>query len=283
MSGEVLESYLAEWREAEPRCAVARLFLRPDERLRFGALAALQQEWLKIVRGVSEPQVAAAKLGWWREELQRAVQGQPRHPLTQALFADARVREVPTSCWTAAVDAAMPAIVATTPADFSAQCEAIRPLATALADLETRVWFGATVDSNPRAAAATAFGLLVADLRAFMAKAGNGRSPLPMNLLARHGLTIDALAKDGPARRAALRDHVEVLERGLAGVATMHGRLTLFRTVRMQHDLDMLKLAAHADDPLKALWAPAHGLRSLLKTWRAARTWRKVSNHEATP
>lgn len=282
MSDDAFGSYLAAWREAEPQCASAWPFLRPDERIRFGALAALEREWLKSVRELGEPQVAAAKLAWWREELECAAQGQARQPLTQALFADARVREVPLPCWAAAVDAALSAIAASTPADFPAQCEAARPLAAALADLETRVWFGAEADS-PRAAAVTLFNVLVADLRAFIVEVGNGRSPLPMNLLARHGLTMDALATDGPARCAALRDQARALERGLAGAATMPGPLTLFRAVCLQYDLRTLRQAMHAGQPLKALRAPTHGLRSLLKTWRAARTWRGLSNREATP
>lgn len=282
MGDDALETYLAPWRKAEPACAVASLFLRPDERVRFGAFAALQREWLKTAREVGEPQVAAAKLGWWREEVERALQGQSRHPLAQSLFADPRIRAVPAANWTAAIDAASIAIVAPTPADFTAQRDAVRPLAEALAALEARVWFG-DVANGCNAGEAVLCSLLVDDLRAVGVMAGNGHSPLPMSLLARHGLTIDGLARDNPARRAAVRNQVGQIARALSVAATMQARSALFRAVRVQHDLDALRRAESAEKPLEALTSAAPGFRNLLKTWRAARIWRAAAHHETTP
>lgn len=275
MSDDAFESYLTHWREADPLRSMAWLFLRHDERTRYGALAALQNEWLKAVRAVWEPQVAATKLGWWREEMQRAAQGHAHHPLAQALFADARVCRVPLSCWIAAVDASLFALTVPPPADFPAQLAAVRPLAAAFADLDTRVWFGAAADGT-RAAAVTAIAHLVADLRGLGTDAGNSRSPLPMNLLARHGLTVDDLVSDGPARRAAVRDGAADLERELADAATTPGPLTLFRAVHLQCDLHTLRQAARADNPSAALRMPESGFRALLKTWQAARIWRGI-------
>ncbi|MGH8184152.1 MAG: squalene/phytoene synthase family protein [Rhodanobacteraceae bacterium] len=282
MSESAFDDYLAQWRTAGPQRAVAWLFLRHDERVRFGALAALEHEWLRVVREVCEPQVAAAKLGWWREEMQRAVQGQPRHPLTQVLFADARANALPLAYWTAPVEAAAVTLSASPPADFTAQCVAAAPLATALATLETRVWFGAQA-ASPRAASVTLFSRLVADACALTVEVEHGRSPLPMNLLARHGLTIEGLATDSPARRAALRDHLAGIESGLVDAATMRGPLGLFRAVDLQQDLAVLERAAQADDPLAALVVPAHGFANVLKTWRAARTWRRATRNENRP
>lgn len=279
MSESTYGDYLARWRAASPQRAVAWLFLHHDERGCFGALAALEHEWLRALREVREPQVALAKLGWWREEMQRAAQGQARHPLTQALFADVRANGVPLAYWTAPVDAAAVALTQAPPADFAAQCDAAAPLATALAELETRVWFGLQATS-PRAARVTLFTRLAADVRALPAEIEHGRSPLPMNLLARHGLTIEGLAADSPARRAALRDHLATIGSDLADAATMRGPLGLFRDVDLQHDLATLKRATRADDPLAALVAPAHGLAGVLKTWRAARTWRGNTRNE---
>lgn len=280
MSDDALASYLSHWREADPQRATAWLFLRHAERLRFGALAALQDEWLKAVRDAREPQVAATKLGWWREEVQRAAQGEARHPLTQALFADARARAVPVACWTAPVDASLLALAALPAADLAAQLAAAKPLATAFAELETRVWFGGQAESA-RAAAVIAIMQLVTSLRALGTTAGNGRPSLPMRLLARHGLTLDDLARDGEARRAAVHDQVVDLERELACAATMPGPLSLFRAVGLLHDLHALRRAVHADDPLAVLRVPEPGFRSLLKTWRAARIWRGYRFPEA--
>lgn len=280
MSESVFDDYLTRWRDANPQRALAWLFLRHDERACFGALAALEHEWLKAVHDVREPQVAAAKLGWWREEVQRATQGHANHPLTRALFADARAGTVPPAYWTAPVEAAILMLTAAPPADFAVQCEVATPLASAVAELETRVWFGTGAES-PRAAKVVLFAHLATCTRALATEVGHGRSPLPMNLLARHGLTVEGLATDGPARRAALRDHAADLRRGLAAAATMPGPLTLFRAVGLQHDLASLVGAVRSDDPMAALHAPAHGPGMALKTWRAARTWRATSRIES--
>lgn len=282
MSVSAFEDYLAQWRNESPARTVAWLFLQPGERTYFGALAALEHEWLKVVREVREPQVAAARLGWWREEMQRAPQGQARHPLTQGLFATARASGVPATCWTAPVEAAMALLMVQPPSDFAAQCKAAAPLADALAELETRAWFGGAATSA-RGAKVALLNHLVADLRTLQSMVERGRSPLPMNLLARHGLTIDAMASESPARRAAVRDYVAELQRELSDTARMKGPLTLFRAVGLQYDLDALDRALHTDEPLEALRSRTFGLRGLLKTWRAARTWRAMAPIESHP
>lgn len=279
MSDGALDDYLSAWREADPQRTYAWLFLDRSERIRYGACAALVHEWRKTLREVREPQVAMAKLGWWREELQRAAGGGARHPLTQSLFADAGLRAVPLSCWTAVVDAALLRVGAAPSADFASQRHAIAPLASAIAELETRLWFAPWAEVA-RAAAVTALASLVADLRVLPGEVERGRSPLPMNLLARHGIMIEGLARETPERRDALRDYVQLLRGALAEAANMPGPLTLFRATALQHDLRSLERAASAEDPLVELRAPGLGFRAWLKSWRAARRWRAVSHSE---
>ena len=280
MSESAFDDYLKQWRDASPQRALAWLFLRPDERNRFGALAALVHEWRKAVREVRESQVAAVKLGWWREEMQRATQGQARHPLTQALFADARVRSIPLPYWAAPVEAAIGMLALPLPASVAVQCEAAAPFANAVAALETRVWFGEGADAA-RMSRAVLLAELASTARALVIEVEHGRSPIPMNLLARHGLTIEALGRDSAERRAALRDYFGELERAAVDAARMQGPLTLFRAVDLQRDRQALGRALRADDPLAALHAPAHGLGNVLKTWRAARKWRGMIRNES--
>lgn len=280
MDDASFDEYLDRWREASPSRAIAWLFLHDDERIRYGALAALEGEWRKATQDVREPQVAAAKLGWWRGELQQAAAGHAHHPLTRRLFADERVRAIPLQLWTAPVEAATATMFAPPPGDFAAQRELAAPLAHALAALETRAWFGRD-DAGGRAGEAIALCGLVANARALESGAARGRSPLPMNLLARHGLTLEGLASDAPTRRAALRDYLAELRRALANVATMAGPLALFRAVDLQHDLEALARAAGAADPLPALRAPQRGFHGVLKTWRAARIWRATLRNES--
>lgn len=280
MSESAFDDYLMQWRDAGPQRALAWLFLRPDERNCFGALAALVHEWRKAVREMRESQVAAVKLGWWREEMQRAAQGQARHPLTQVLFADARVRSIPLPYWMAPVDAAAGMLALPSPANVAAQRDAVAPFANAVAALETRVWFGEGADAARMSQVVLLAGA-VSTAHALAAEVERGRSPIPMNLLARHGLTVEALGEDSAARRAALRDYLGELERAASDAARMQGPLTLFRAVDLQRDRQALARAVRADDPLAALHAPAHGLGNVLKTWRAARKWRGMVRNES--
>lgn len=63
----------------------ALLFAPSDQRKGLVALAALRAEILEVPREVSDAGIAAVKLTWWQEELQRLAEGMPRHPVTQAL------------------------------------------------------------------------------------------------------------------------------------------------------------------------------------------------------
>lgn len=60
-------------------------FLEPDRRRAITALYAFCREVDDIVDEVSEESIARTKLQWWREEIERLFDHQPRHPITQAL------------------------------------------------------------------------------------------------------------------------------------------------------------------------------------------------------
>jgi phytoene synthase len=65
------------------------IYFAPRERQpALRALYAYQREVTDIVRTVREPTVAAAKLSWWRQELDRMFDGRPQHPVGQALAQD---------------------------------------------------------------------------------------------------------------------------------------------------------------------------------------------------
>ncbi|MDX8406931.1 MAG: presqualene diphosphate synthase HpnD [Mariprofundaceae bacterium] len=63
----------------------AFLFLGEDKRRAMMALYAFCREVDDIADEVSEQQVALTKLNFWREELGRAFQGKPRHPVGKEL------------------------------------------------------------------------------------------------------------------------------------------------------------------------------------------------------
>jgi phytoene synthase len=61
------------------------LFLPPPRRRAITALYAFCREVDDVVDECHDPQLAATKLAWWRQEVGRLYAGQPDHPVTRAL------------------------------------------------------------------------------------------------------------------------------------------------------------------------------------------------------
>ncbi len=61
------------------------MFLPPERRQAITALYAFCREVDDVVDECQDAQLAAAKLAWWRDEIDRLYAGQPGHPVTQAL------------------------------------------------------------------------------------------------------------------------------------------------------------------------------------------------------
>ena len=64
----------------------AFLFLPPERRAAITAFYAFCREVDDVVDEVSDPGVAATKLAWWQSQVQQAFDGQPQHPVMQALM-----------------------------------------------------------------------------------------------------------------------------------------------------------------------------------------------------
>jgi phytoene synthase len=62
------------------------LFLPAERRRAITALYAFCREVDDVVDETAEPQIAAAKLGWWRSEVANLFAGNPQHPVTKALL-----------------------------------------------------------------------------------------------------------------------------------------------------------------------------------------------------
>ena len=64
----------------------AFLFLPPERRAAITAFYAFCRDVDDVVDEVADPGVAATKLAWWQQEVQRAYAGQPSHPVMKALM-----------------------------------------------------------------------------------------------------------------------------------------------------------------------------------------------------
>jgi 15-cis-phytoene synthase len=63
------------------------LFLPPERRRAITALYAFCREVDDVVDEGTDPQVAAAKLAWWRAEVANLFAGSAQHPVTRVLEA----------------------------------------------------------------------------------------------------------------------------------------------------------------------------------------------------
>lgn len=272
----VLQGFIDKWLAVQPQQRLALVFVDGARHPGHLALAALEQELLAAAYGIREPQVAAAKLQWWAEELSGAAASGGRHPLTQVLFDDERAHVIASERWLAPVLAAMAQLEQGTAADFPAQLRAALPLHGALAALETAWWYG-TDASAERAARLAALNHLLHALLRLERDAERDRLPLPMAQLARHGLSRAQLRTPGVARQQAVRAQLQDLQASWRESAALAGPLSVFRALESHHARRLAQGAAVATDALAALQAgaPRSGLATTLQAWRAARAWQR--------
>ncbi|WP_266169652.1 squalene/phytoene synthase family protein [Dyella subtropica] len=273
-----LQSYVDKWLAVQPRQRIALVFVDAKRYPSHIALAALEQEWLSAAYGIQEPQVAAAKLNWWAEELSGAAASGGRHPLTQVLFDDDHAHALPSERWLAPVLAAMAQLEEGTAADFASQVAAASELHGALAALETAWWYGDGASSERAGRVATLSHLLYALLR-LEQDAERDRLPLPMARMARFGLSRGDLRKPGVAREQAIRAQLEDLLAAWRESEQMTGPLSVFRELESQGSRGLVKRASKAGDPLAVLreGQAESGLGVAWQAWRAARAWRQLA------
>lgn len=272
----VLQSFIDKWLAVQPQQRMALVFVDGRRYPGHVALAALEQELLGAAYGIQEPQVAAAKLNWWAEELAGAASSGGRHPLTQVLFDDERAHAIATDRWLAPVLAAMAQLEQGTAADFTAQLDDALPLHGALATLETAWWFGAGA-SPARAVRVAALNHLLYALLRLEQDADRDRLPLPMARLARHGLSRSQLRTRSDARQQAIHGQLQDLQVSWREASTLEGPLSVFRALESRHGNRLVRQAVRATDGLSALQAgqPRSGFSTTLQAWQAARAWRR--------
>ena len=95
------------------------VLLPRETRCAITAFYALCRELDDVVDKCHEAQVAAAKLAWWRSELERMTQGTPQHPVTRALSDTQQGRKLPQALLQEIVDGMAMDLTASRYADFA--------------------------------------------------------------------------------------------------------------------------------------------------------------------
>lgn len=273
MTDPTLHTYIDKWLAARPARHQALPFLRTTRHDTIMALGALEYEFIAATYSISQPQIAAAKLNWWGEELGGAAASGGRHPLVKTLFDDPAIHAVDPMLWLRPVTAALARLEESTAADFATQLERTERFHGALAALETRICFGPDTDPA-RAARVASLDYLLQALSVLKENANAERLPLPMARMARHHLDRDALTSPSAERAAAVREQLADLATQWRAASRLAGPLSLFRGLDARLGERWTRRTAHANQPLFTLRERQKhqtGFTAVRLAWAAAR------------
>lgn len=239
--------FVAKWHRREPEMALAEVFCPPSQRERFRAWGAMTHELREAAFELSDARVTAVKCQWWAEELVNLGQGRGRHPVSAALA-------VPGLPWAMLARTLLDqAQFDARPGDAGAAIGQLEPFAQALAAVEAGLFDAPATD--PRAIAGH---WLLHRLPAGLALPDQAR--LPLNLLAKHGLTVAQVAEGQGA--TLLADWARAL------LAEMPGTVAGDLFARLRHRFTQARLQRlAAGRGFGSPPAPA----SVWRAWRVAR------------
>lgn len=175
-------------REGDPDRSLAALFVPPGARPDLFALYAFNVELARIAEQVSEPDLGAIRLQWWREAIERAVKGEATgHPVADAVGATLKDRALPPERIAALIDAREFDVATRIMPDWPALEAYLDDTAGALFALAATCLGARGQALEPAASAAgMAYGL-TGLMRALPVHAHEGRVYLPADALHRHG------------------------------------------------------------------------------------------------
>ncbi len=179
-------------RSGDPDRALAALFVPRHGRADLLALCAFNVELARIAEQVSEPELGAIRLQWWREALPRAAQGDATgHPVADALGEAQRRHGLPEGLLAGLIDARSFDVATKIMPDWPVLETYLGNTAGALFGLGAACFGGSSVE--PAASqAGLAYGL-TGLMRALPVHAAGGRVYLPADALLRHGTSPDAI------------------------------------------------------------------------------------------
>src|SRR5512136_1647552 len=187
------------------------LFLPPDRRREITALYAFCREVDDVVDEVADPDVARAKLAWWRREIGATFAGTPQHPVALALQAVVRAYRLPEEHFQTVIDGMAMDLERSRYLDF-AELERYCHCVAGVVGLMSAEIFGYVNPATRQYARDLGIAFQLTNIiRDVGEDARRGRIYVPQDELARHGVTTASLLqrRESDAFRALMADQVE--------------------------------------------------------------------------
>jgi phytoene synthase len=263
-------------RSGDPDRALSALFAPREMRADLLALYAFNVELARIAEQVTEPELGAIRLQWWREAIARARQGEATGvPVADAFGDVARRRALSPDRIAALIDARSFDIATRIMPDWNALETYVDSTAGGLFALaaECAAVPRASIESAARPAG-LAYGL-TGLMRALPVHAAQGRVALSADALRRHGTSPEAVLA-GRAEKGLIVVLAELRERARHELAQARreiagldpGAQAIFLALGLVEPY-LVALAKSGRDPLHE----AAGINPLYRLWRLA-TWR---------
>ncbi|MCP5277605.1 MAG: presqualene diphosphate synthase HpnD [Thiobacillus sp.] len=256
-------------------------FLPPDRRRAITAFYAFCREADDIADECHDPQVARAKLAWWREEIGNLYSGKPGHPVTQALAEAITAFRLPQESFEAVIDGMEMDLGLVRYADFKQLNLYCHRVAGVVGEVAALIFGQGDTSSLDRSTLkyANKLGLafqLTNIIRDVGEDARRGRIYLPQDELARFGVKEDDLLQ---ARYSAAFSKFMAFQCERA-LATYDEALALLPAADRRAQRPGLIMAAIYRTLLKEIRADGcqvldrrYALTPLRKLWLAWKTW----------
>ena len=184
------------------------LFAPPPRRRAITALYAFCREVDDAVDEAIDPDVARAKLAWWRQEIAAAYVGTPQHPVARALQPVVAAFALPQAHFQMVIDGMAMDLERNRYLDF-AELEGYCHRVAGVVGLMSAEIFGCTLPATREYARDLGIAFQLTNIiRDVGEDARRGRIYLPQDELARHRVTVAAVLKreDGDAFRALMAE-----------------------------------------------------------------------------
>ena len=190
------------------------LFLPPERRRAITALYAFCREVDDVVDEIRDKTVAASKLAWWRQEVERLYAGEPTHPVTRALQPSLEPFRISRGQLVEVIDGMQMDLDQTRYLDFTGLRLYCRRVAGVIGELSASI-FGYEDERTLKYADQLGLAFQLTNIiRDVGEDARAGRVYIPLEDLQRHGFAAHQLLaarvadQDTDAFRAMMRDQV---------------------------------------------------------------------------